>query len=363
MREITTTTCSKCFAEIAESSAFCSECGARLKEDTVDSLYSEGSDREVYPEIAKANLLRMQGQYPEAEAVCIGILRRYPGNETAHALLGDIHLDQGQLDDAIHWYEMVSDMAPANVMYRAKLDQLRAYRAAQEEQRLKPPIELPAAEPAPTNVPYTPSARLWIYALLGIVSLILIVSAFLTGRRLGEDKQPLENTTNTNRAILQPPSPSTNNNPSNPALPPVSPPISGAPIPILMNPSEIAFSNALQQKLNVSRVIALTNPLSGEWALRLRIDTGALTEERVLREVLMAAFTALELKPELMTIRVTLFVPDQQQVSDEMLFSAQIQRANPPLNPAQMTDDEVKGFFQTNRFQWNPAIPLQPGTR
>jgi hypothetical protein len=38
------------------------ECGSRIREDTIDPLYAEGSDREVYPELARANLLRMQGQ-------------------------------------------------------------------------------------------------------------------------------------------------------------------------------------------------------------------------------------------------------------------------------------------------------------
>jgi predicted amidophosphoribosyltransferase len=83
-----TMVCPKCFAEIPDTSAFCMECGSRIREDTIDPLYAEGSDREVYPELARANLLRMQGKYEEAIEVCRRIMGRFPSNETVHALLG-----------------------------------------------------------------------------------------------------------------------------------------------------------------------------------------------------------------------------------------------------------------------------------
>ena len=73
-----TMVCPKCFAEIPDTSAFCMECGSRIREDTTDPLYAEGSDREVYPELARANLLRMQGKYEEAIEVCRRIMGRFP---------------------------------------------------------------------------------------------------------------------------------------------------------------------------------------------------------------------------------------------------------------------------------------------
>ncbi|MCS7066628.1 MAG: tetratricopeptide repeat protein, partial [Fimbriimonadales bacterium] len=151
------------------------ECGARLREDTTDPLYAEGSDREVYPEIARANLLRMQGRYEEAVEVCLGILKRYPSNETAHALLGDIHADQGKLTDAVQWYELLVDLAPGNPVYRAKLDQLRSIQVAQQAQVAAPP-------PAPAAG--VPSTRVWVYLLGGLLALILIGAAFVAGRRM-----------------------------------------------------------------------------------------------------------------------------------------------------------------------------------
>ena len=109
------TVCPKCFAEIPDTSVFCLECGARIREDTTDSLYAEGSDREVYPEIARANLLRMKGEYEQAIEICLSILRRFPSNETAHALLGDIYADQGKLDDAEQHVAQARQLAPGSL--------------------------------------------------------------------------------------------------------------------------------------------------------------------------------------------------------------------------------------------------------
>jgi tetratricopeptide (TPR) repeat protein len=134
------------------------ECGSRIREDTIDPLYAEGSDREVYPELARANLLRMQGKYEEAIEVCRRIMGRFPSNETVHALLGDIYADQGKLEDAIQWYELLVELAPTNVHYNAKLHNLRAMRAAQVAP--PPPVPEPEAKPA--------KPKTLAYALFGV---------------------------------------------------------------------------------------------------------------------------------------------------------------------------------------------------
>lgn len=76
------------------------------------------------PLLARANLLRMRGQWDEAVAVCTEALRRAPESATAHSLLGDIYEAQGKLDDALQWYGMAVDLAPNRPADREKLERV-----------------------------------------------------------------------------------------------------------------------------------------------------------------------------------------------------------------------------------------------
>jgi RNA polymerase subunit RPABC4/transcription elongation factor Spt4 len=111
--------CDKCFALLEEDALFCTECGASVAEGV------EGSDAIVYPDIARANLARMKGNEEEAERICLGILKRYPNNVSAHILLGDIHSDSGRLEEAVQWYDLATALAPDNAILRQKLERVR----------------------------------------------------------------------------------------------------------------------------------------------------------------------------------------------------------------------------------------------
>ena len=78
----------------------------------------------VGPLLARANLLRMRGQWDEAIAACTEALRQTPDSPTAHALLGDIYEAQGKLDDALQWFSMAVELDPNNPADRAKFDRL-----------------------------------------------------------------------------------------------------------------------------------------------------------------------------------------------------------------------------------------------
>ncbi|HLJ53878.1 MAG TPA: tetratricopeptide repeat protein, partial [Chthonomonadaceae bacterium] len=73
----------------------------------------QGGEINAGPILAKANLARVRGDWPEAIEACISVLRSQPGNANAHSLLGDIYRDQGLVDDAIQWYRMAADLRPA----------------------------------------------------------------------------------------------------------------------------------------------------------------------------------------------------------------------------------------------------------
>jgi tetratricopeptide (TPR) repeat protein len=86
---------------------------------------SDALEDSAEPELARANLLRMRGQFDDARAVCMGILKRLPGDVTAHVLLGDIFAEQGQLDEARQWYELGLDLRPESLALAAKRDEIK----------------------------------------------------------------------------------------------------------------------------------------------------------------------------------------------------------------------------------------------
>lgn len=114
--------CPQCFEINPLGATFCQLCGAAFT-DSKES--TEGSDQEVYRDLAQTNLLKMRGAYKEAVQVCLGILKRYPNNATAHTLLGDIYSEQGDLQQAAEWYEMALDLNPKSESDRRKLDEVR----------------------------------------------------------------------------------------------------------------------------------------------------------------------------------------------------------------------------------------------
>ena len=109
-----TVLCAKCFATVERGAPFCPECGIPMSS-------SDGSDGEIYPMLARANLLRMRAEYKQAEDVCLKILKRFPNNSTANTLLGDICAERGDLEHAAQWYEMALDLSPDSQVDREKL--------------------------------------------------------------------------------------------------------------------------------------------------------------------------------------------------------------------------------------------------
>jgi len=355
--------CPKCFADIPDTSAFCLECGSRIKEDTVDSLYAEGSDREVYPEIAKANLLRMRGQWEEAAQICIQVLRRFPGNETVHALLGDIYSDQGQFEEAIHWYEMLVDLVPSNAVYRAKLDQLRAIKMAEEAKR-KPALPLIDAPEAKRG--WLPSQRTWVYTLLGILAVGVIVSAFVAGMRMSEANDPPAH-----RAAF-PDEPAItsfapDNSPrqidgSNPPVEtketPSPPDMVDSPAPIFLSAEEATLNRALAQSLPGTPVMGCYNPVNGSWTVRGKISGGALSRGRALREAYTVAEAFYKAMPGVPSVTVILMVPSRQTGADELLFAAEVPQIPLQASLQPLTDEDIRVFFQNARVWWNSSLPL-----
>ena len=148
-------TCRACGNLLPEESAFCPECGvkrgagrvpgeagwaARLPVRRVDE--SSGVSKDASPPalrlaprasidalLARANLLRMRGQWTDAVELCTEALRVDAQSGAAHSLLGDIYENQGRLDKAIRWYQLALDLDPESVADKAKLTRARELQA------------------------------------------------------------------------------------------------------------------------------------------------------------------------------------------------------------------------------------------
>ncbi len=134
--------CDRCFASVKVGSEFCPECGA-----PIGSSPAEGSDSEIYTELARANLLRMRGDLPAAMDQCRTILRKFPNNVSANQLLGDLCQEGNDLEQAKEWYELALDIAPSHAQLQQKLKSVRERLEFQETQGLVEQLGLPPSKP------------------------------------------------------------------------------------------------------------------------------------------------------------------------------------------------------------------------
>ncbi|OYT73077.1 MAG: hypothetical protein CFK48_01845 [Armatimonadetes bacterium CP1_7O] len=350
--KLRTMICPKCLAEIPDTSAFCMECGARIKEDALDPLYAEGSDREVYPELARANLLRMQGNYEEAIEVCRRILGRFPSNETVHALLGDIYADQGKYEDAIQWYELLVELAPSNAHYMAKLHNLRAMHAAQVAP--PPPVAEPEIKPA--------RPKAFAYALFGLLVLILAAASFVAGARMNTARQSAAEPIKSAQGAVSSSSPAEPVRIPPPAPVDTSPAPTPSPAPTMgfagMSAVEASLAQKLSQQLNGTPVWCAFDPTSHRWQARIRIQSGVLNKSRVLQEAIALARAFYPLYPDVSNLSVAVVAPSPNG-GDVLIFSGEINPQIAALDPTTLNEEQTQSVLQQLPAWWNPAINFQ----
>ncbi len=110
--------CSQCGIRADEGDEKCFNCGAPILTDVIPTLIGS----KISTEIADANLLRTKGRFAEAISACADILRNNPENASAHALLGDIYVDQQNFREALGWYKLAVKLDPLNENYKKKVN-------------------------------------------------------------------------------------------------------------------------------------------------------------------------------------------------------------------------------------------------
>ncbi len=146
---------------------------------------------EVDIHLARANLLRMRGEYDSAKDVCRSILKSFPHQAFAHAMLGDIAVEQNEIESPVHAYELACEYDPGYAPFVQKLASARKRKGEHE-----------AAEAA-RKLGY--GAKGWsipsLVIMLTMVLAALAISAFALGRTMGE--RPVKIAAITDPVIIQ----------------------------------------------------------------------------------------------------------------------------------------------------------------
>jgi hypothetical protein len=167
--------CDRCFNAIPPGAVTCPECGAPVKNATVSE-----SEAAVYPELARANLARMRGDYKQAEDQLLSILKRYPNNPSANEMLGDLAAEREDYVHAVEWYEMALEIVPNSASIARKARDARSRIDKKESQDTTAQLGLA-----------DPSSRMPLI-VGGLIALILTVGigAYFLGARGGSPPKP-----------------------------------------------------------------------------------------------------------------------------------------------------------------------------
>jgi tetratricopeptide (TPR) repeat protein len=176
--------CQHCGAEAEETAGFCSQCGLPMRPPASDPAARAGQSpatggSATYPLLARANLLRMRGRWVEAAAACAEVLRTEPDNPSAHSLMGDIYENQGQLEQAIHWYDLALSLNPQSEADAAKKGRVQELLEARQR-RADWQAAVRGREVRPGDGPLLREAIQRVIAVVGAaVCAIILVAAVL----------------------------------------------------------------------------------------------------------------------------------------------------------------------------------------
>ncbi|NUL81552.1 MAG: tetratricopeptide repeat protein [Armatimonadetes bacterium] len=336
--------CSKCLANIPDASAFCPECGAAVKNDSTDALYAQGSDAAVYPEIAEANRLRNNKQFESAEQVCIGILRKFPNNETTHVLLGDICLDQKRYDQAIQWYEMVVELNPDKEEYRKLLDEARKSKLVEEAVKAEQALEK-SADQARAGAP---GRKAWAAALFSILAVGLVAASYLAGRssvQAQNEPVPLQ-------SMPQP----KNSPPNETQIEP--PPVLNVVASPMMTPVEADAAAKIAAAMADAppTIWVAQEGIAGVWSARYSVSSGILSQQRVAQTAIAIARGLFQNVPGANAVRLMALAPSTER-GGEVAFSAVVHRPPQPLpDPRELNLEECLALLDPATLFWGSGL-------
>jgi hypothetical protein len=360
--------CDHCLAPLSQNATHCPECGLPVTSGTDDPLLIAEEERMVNPRLAHANLLRMRGQLEEAMRVCAEVLRQFPGNVHAHALMGDIHRDQGNLEEAAQWYKLALDLAPDSAVDRRRLEQV------QQELELRQKAQSQSQE-----VEYLQkqarTLRIFSASVLGVAVVIAIGITWAFQSRIAGGSAPAPVSITTTRLPVEAsgattlPEPETSgDNPS--VAPTANPQQPGEPVKKEDHPrteddllAEKVKEWLLQHGIKPSVLTTASDPLANHLLITFGYDSDA-GKDTIHRTAWLAAAAAFAIQPDIQTVRVRCMVPVSTHGGEKVLvlgFVADIPRKQMPPQPEDTPAKDIPAFFQN--VYYNPAAGLVPEVR
>jgi hypothetical protein len=359
--------CDHCLAPLSKDATHCPECGLPVTSGTDDPLLIEEEERMVNPRLAHANLLRMRGQWEEAMRACSDVLRQFPNNVHAHALMGDIYRDQGNLEEAAQWYKLALDLAPDSVVDRQRLEQVqRELELRQKAQSQSQEVEHLQKQ--------TRMLRIFSVSVLGLAVLIAFGITWAFQSRISGGSAPLSITTSrlseqasTASTLSAPDVTSADTSPSQPQPEVSTPATKPRPETRLLTEDDL-LAEKIQEWLRQHEVkphllVVSTDPLANH--LMITFGYGSDVNKDVLhRTAWLAAAAAFAIQPDVQTVRIRCMVPVNAPSAEKVLiwgFAADILRKQMPPQPVDTPAKDIPAFFQN--VYYNPAAGMVPETR
>lgn len=386
--------CFSCGVSIGKAQSEAPEGGVRSSNGAPPTLLAADT-RQIESLLAAANLMRMRGQWKDAEARCVEVIRADPNNQHAHSLLGDIYRDQGQFEEARQWYQMALDLNPKNDADRVKLAEVereRARQAADGAKRSARTASSPLGSPSlalGTQKLLGRSPVFWLRALtvLSVLFMVTVVAllVMLRNRPRLEPITPSGTVTGNASTTETTVSASRNTRPGFPgpqsAFPPLPPPAAepapgtantlrpSSPAPSPPPPSSDSTASAQENALRdyLQRTAGLfNNSLSLGAAtidprqqrvtlLLLRVPNGA-TRENLIREAMQAASVVFSLGEWYQRVTVHTRLNGGRERA-EPVFVGDLERADWQNLSPNATTDEMERLFTNVWWAYNYTPP------
>lgn len=133
--------------------------------------FNSGKDDDaLHANLAKANLLRLRGDFEEAEKVCVNMLRVHPDSAPVHTLLGDIAFSQDQAGKAIEHYEIAHQLDDKAPDIPRKLAEAKHLHESHETVTTAEQLGIPVKAPMP-----------WTSIGFGVIAALALGGAFIAG--------------------------------------------------------------------------------------------------------------------------------------------------------------------------------------
>lgn len=355
--------CDHCLAPLAQNATHCPECGLPVTSGTDDPLLIAEEERLVNPRLAHANLLRMRGKWEEAMRACSELLRQFPNNVHAHALMGDIYRDQGNLEEAAQWYKLALDLAPDSAVDRRRLEQVQqeleirqqAQSRSEEVEHLQRQARL---------------LRVFSASVLGVAVIAAIGITWAFQSRISGRSAPATLSITTSRSPVQTSSttdlpapgaePATQSNIPAGSQPPAKP---KQPEPIRTQDDLLAdrVKEWLgQHEIKPDLLTVTIDPLANHLLITFGYTSSA-SRDTLYRTAWLSAAATFSLQPDAQTVRVRCLVPVNAPDAGKVLllaFVADISRKQMPPQPVDTPAKDIPAFFQNPWY--NPAVGATP---